>query len=89
MKTWPSAINQRFLKDIYVVDYTFRDIAKMVEDSYTDPDWAVKHRDTDRRGWWKNVAMAQEYPRPSASIRGSFLFSCRVAPRLAGHGNLR
>ena len=31
-------------KDIYEVDSTFRDVAQMIEDSYTEIDWAAKHR---------------------------------------------
>jgi hypothetical protein len=31
-------------KEIYEVDYAFRDIATIVEDSYVDHDWATKHR---------------------------------------------
>jgi len=31
-------------KEIYAVDYTFRNIAPIVEDSYGDHDWATKHR---------------------------------------------
>jgi hypothetical protein len=30
-------------KNIYEVDYTFRDVAQLVEDSI-EPDWATKHR---------------------------------------------
>lgn len=31
-------------KEIYAVDYDFRDVAPIVEDSYMDHDWAEKHR---------------------------------------------
>ena len=31
-------------KSIYEVDYNFRDVAQMVEDSYIEVDWASKHR---------------------------------------------
>jgi hypothetical protein len=31
-------------KEIYMVDHRFRDVARIVEDSYTETDWAAKHR---------------------------------------------
>jgi hypothetical protein len=31
-------------KDIYEVDYTFRDVAQIVEDSSTEADWAAELR---------------------------------------------
>jgi len=40
-------------KDIYEVDYTFRDVAQIVEDSYIESDWATKHRTRiEGRGGW-------------------------------------